>query len=183
VTRILEAKGFYLTDITITWTIALLDEHNNEAACCKTTPSARPAIVQDVPMSRDMAKSLFLDSRFYNDPFYTKEEADNLYQTWIENSIRGITAHAVFLIPDGGFITCRKLELNTGEIGLIGVRREMQRQELGKRLTLTAMGWFRSEGCSEVKVKTQLRNIAAMNFYSRLGFTIKEYSLIFGNIL
>jgi len=179
VTRILEAEGFYLTDIAVIWIRERLDNTHD----FQSLHNARFATEQDIPMAREMAKSLFLHSRFYNDPFYSKEEADNLYQTWIENSIKGLAAHAVFLIPDKGFITCSKLEHNTGNIDLIGVRKDFQRRDIGKQLLLTALDWFYSQGISKVRVKTQLRNVPALNFYSRLGFTIIEYSLTFGIIL
>ena len=101
----------------------------------------RPATEEDIPAARELVTSLFLNSRFYNDPFFSKEEADRLYQTWIENSIRGLAAHAVFLIPDAGVITCRKLDATTGDILLIGVAE--QRQNLGRELILAAMDWFK----------------------------------------
>ena len=143
----------------------------------------RRADHNDIPMAREIAKSLFLYSRFYDDPFFTVEEADNLYQKWIENSIRGNTANIVFLIPHVGFIACRRLKDAMGEIVLIGVRTAKQRQNIGRALIFVAMDWFKSEGISIVSVKTQLKNIPALNFYSRLGFWIKEYSMVFGNIL
>jgi len=179
VTRILEAAGFYLTDIAVIWLYEMLDN----TVDYQLTRNARLATERDIPMAREMVKSLFLQSRFYNDPFYSKEEADNLFQTWIENSIKGLAAHAVFLISDKGFITCRRVENNTGEIGLIGVKKDFQRRDIGKQLLLTALSWFHSQGISKVKVKTQLRNVPALNFYSALGFTITEYSLTFGIIL
>lgn len=181
--KALESNGFYLTDISVTWHIEMINFLKGQSADHISTEGVRPATEQDIPMARNIAKGLFLHGRFYNDPFFTEEEADTLYQTWIENSIRDSVNQVVFLIPNTGFISCRKLSSSTGEIILIGVREKMRKQEHGKYLFFAAMGWFKSEEISEVRVKTQLRNIGAMNFYSRLGFAIKEYSLVFGNIL
>ena len=176
-TRGLESNGFYLTDVAVTWRL------NRYITDYKSNVHVRPASESDIPMARELVTSLFLNSRFYNDPFFKKKEAERLYQTWIDNSIRGLAADAVFLIPDAGLITCRKKEEKTGQIVLVGVRKEMRRKKYGEELVHTALDWFKSEGLLAVNATTQLRNIAAMNFYSRLGFAIKEYYLIFGNIL
>ena len=182
-TKILETKGFYLTDVAVRWFIEKLDWIETDSAQYGSQANIRRAMQKDIPMARDIVTSLFLHSRFYNDPFFKKEEADSLYQTWIENSITGSVADSVFLIDNAGIVTCRKLEGDAGEIVLVGVREEMQRQKLGRELMTAALHWFKSEGISKVSVKTQLRNVSAMNFYSRLGFSIDQYSLVFGNIL
>ena len=114
VTKILEAEGFYLTDIAVIWLREMLDK----PADYKFTLRARLATVHDIPMAREMAKSHFTHSRFYNDPFYSKEEADSLYQTWTENMIKGIAAHAVFVINDAGLIACSKLKATPEELTL-----------------------------------------------------------------
>jgi GNAT superfamily N-acetyltransferase len=179
----LETNGFYLADIAVTWHINMLNRRGQETTPRESAADIRLSTERDIPMAGAMAKSMFIDSRFYNDPFFTKEEADKLYQAWIENSIRGINAHAVFLMPDAGFIALKKTGEITGEIALIGVIQKMQGQQIGRKLVNKAFNWFKSEGISNIFVKTQLRNIRAMNFYAGLGFKIKGYSITFGNIL
>ena len=182
-TKMIEAKGFYLTDVAITWFVETLDFTQIDLSTSVLSEKPRLALRRDIAAARELVKSLFLHSRFYNDPFFNKKEADNLFQSWIENSINGEAADATFLIDDVGVITCRRLGERKGEIILVGVREEKRGQKLGKGLIMTAFNWFNSNGISRVNVKTQLRNVSAMNFYSKLGFSIGGYSLVFGKIL
>ena len=68
----------------------------------------KAATLQDIPALQKYITSLFPESRFYNDPFFSREDADRLYRAWIENSVRGEAADIVFHIPGTGFISCRK---------------------------------------------------------------------------
>src|SRR4030042_6111447 len=70
--------------------------------------SIKVATYEDIPMLKRTIKSLFLESRFYNDPFFSKQDADKLYQAWIENSVKGHAADIVFCISHTGFVACKK---------------------------------------------------------------------------
>ena len=181
--RFLESTGFYLADIGITWSIKtgkLFRTANARRE--KTEKSVAVATGRDIPTLRKMAKSLFLESRFYHDPFFSKKEADALYMTWIENSIRGLAADIVFFVPDKGFVTCRK-DNRTGKIVLIGVRKGSRGKGTGTALVKEAIRWFAAQGLDSVCVRTQLRNFKAMNFYLKLGFTIDSHDMVFAKIL
>jgi len=177
--RLLESSGFYLSDIGVTWAV----ETGKFIYKNMKKKSINIATEKDIPMLKEMAKSLFLESRFYNDPFFSKEEADNLYKTWIENSVKGSVADVVFHIPDTGFITCKKLPLGTGEIVLIGIRKDFRGKGMGTTLIEEAIKWFKMQGVGLVTVRTQLRNLSAMNFYVKLNFYIKGYDIVFAKIL
>lgn len=182
--KLLESSRFYLSDIGVTWAIRTGDflcNKKNKDLGIKW--SIRAAADKDIPGLKKISKSLFADSRFYNDPFYSKREADRLYMTWIENSVKGKFADAVFYIPGKGFITCRKAKRNKGEIKLIGIARDYRRKGAGTVLIEEAMDWFKHQDIDLVSARTQLRNLDAMNFYLRLGFYIKGYDILFGKIL
>ncbi len=179
----LESSGFYLSDIGITWRVKTAEF---PFVGDKEGRPLRKSIVvareEDIPMLKGMAKSLFLESRFYNDPFFSKEEADRLYEAWAENSVRGEAADVVFCLPEKGFVTCRKTG-DRGEIVLIGIRKEFRGKGIGTALVEEAMEWFRVRGLVSVSVRTQMKNIEAMNFYLKLGFEIEGYDILFGKIL
>lgn len=182
--QFLESSGFYLTDIGITFAIVsekfmYKNAHKNSAI----QNSVKVATLQDIPVLTKMISSLFPESRFYNDPFFSKKEADRLYQAWIENSVKGEAADIVLHIPRSGFITCRKSGKSSGEIVLIGVKKNSRGKGFGTALMKEAMDWFMQERITTVKVRTQLKNISALNFYLHLGFSIKEYDIIFGKVL
>jgi dTDP-4-amino-4,6-dideoxy-D-galactose acyltransferase len=182
--KLLESSGFYLSDIGVTWAVEtdkFIYKKMNKNSNIKK--SINIAAEKDIPMLKKMVKSLFLESRFYNDPFFSKEEADNLYQTWIENSVKGNVADVVFHIPDIGFITCKKLPLDIGEIVLIGIKKDFRGKGIGTILIEEAIKWFKMQGLDLITVRTQLKNLNAMNFYVRSGFYIKGYDIVFAMIL
>jgi dTDP-4-amino-4,6-dideoxy-D-galactose acyltransferase len=179
--RRLESLGFYLSDIRITWAI------NSEKFACTISadypPVIRTATDNDIRALQDIAKSLFSESLFYNDPFFSKEEADSLYQTWISNSVKGEAADIVLYVPEKGFISCKKTTADEGRIVLIGVKEDFRGKSLGRGLMKEAIKWFETQGISRVWVRTQLSNLIAMNFYNKLGFYIKEYDMVYAKIL
>lgn len=180
----LESFGFYLTDIGVIWA-AESSKYLDESSVAKMAigKSIDVARESDIPMLKKIIKSLFIDSRFYNDPFYSKEEADRLYQAWIENSVKKIEADIVYFISDTGFITCKKVTQNMGKVILMGVKEGFRGKGVGRILINEAMEWFRRSNISLVNIRTQLSNINAINFYAKLGFYIQGYDLVFAKIL
>ena len=182
--RELESTGFYLCDIGVTWqkrTAGLTPTGAGSRGFFAGAPPRRAA-GEDVPMLRDVVRSLFRDSRFYHDPFFSEEEAERLYQTWIENSVKGEAAEIVFCVPGKGVVACGKSD-HSGKIVLIGVKEDARGQGIGRALTEKAMEWFIDQGLDSACVRTQLRNLGAMNFYCRLGFTVTEYDITLGKVL
>ena len=182
--RNLEFAGFYLTDIGVTWAVETEEffrKFNDEKLI--SANAAVTACNEDIPTLKTLITSFFLDSRFYNDPFFSKEEADKLHTVWIENSVKGVAADKVLYIPDVGFITCKISPDKKGSIALIGVKNSYRGKGFGKALIFSSMKWFVSQNLTIVNVKTQLRNIAAMNFYRKQGFFIQGYEMTFGKVL
>lgn len=174
----LEKYGFYLTDIGI----VLETELSSQFTVYSSQFTVREATIKDIPMLKSMVKGLFKDSRFYNDPFFTKKGADKVYQAWIENSLRGKTAKT-FLIEDCGFIACKRLSKNRGDIHHLGVVPKSQGKGIGNSLMLKAIKWFKENGMKTVTVRTQVNNITAMNFYNKMGFNVKYADVTMGLIL
>jgi dTDP-4-amino-4,6-dideoxy-D-galactose acyltransferase len=182
--RHLESNGFYLTDIGVTLGMDTLRYfQKKKQSHPKKKDAIEMATLQDIPALQKYITSLFPESRFYNDPFFSREEADSLYRAWIENSVRGEAADIVFHIPGKGFISCRKAGRRSGQIVLIGVRKSLRGKGYGTALIKEAMEWSRRERINAVTVRTQLKNTKALNFYLRTGFLVKEYDIIFGRIL
>ena len=179
--RALEAAGFYLTDVGVTW-IGHSDRDLGSSVD-KAPTSARTATEADIPWLSRTAANLFPLSRFYHDPFYTKGDADRLHQAWLANSVRGEAADAVLLIEESGFVTCKIAKDSAGEIVLIGVVGGSRRRGAGRTLMSAALEWFKGRGVATVRVKTQVKNLQAMNFYHRLGFDLHSTDMTMGCIL
>jgi GNAT superfamily N-acetyltransferase len=193
VIRALEREGFYLTDVGVTFEIetaeCLLNKKRGliklpltllvKEESPKINHLITVATEKDIPGLKKLIPSLFPESRFYHDPFYSKEEADNLYRAWIENSVKGEEADVVFYIPRTGFITCQKTARDSGKIVLFGVGKKSRGKGYGTALVIRAMEWFAGQGIDRVTVRTQLKNLQGMNFYLRCGFFVRGYDMIF----
>lgn len=173
--------GFYLTDVGVTW-ISDVTRYLNRVQ--PDLPGlARSATTTDVPGLADEAMKLFRQSRFYHDPFFSTDEADRLHAEWMANSVSGEAADAVWLIPETGFVTCKVSRDGAGDVVLIGVRDGSRRRGGGRALMTAAMSWFQTRGVANVRVRTQLKNTSAMNFYHRLGFDLHVADMTMGCIL
>lgn len=172
--QVLEEHGFYLADIGVMWEREVDIQHS--------TFPVRVATIKDAPMLKSMVRGLFRDSRFYNDPFFTEKEAERFFRAWIENAVRDKKSKA-FWIKGSGFIVCRKLPCNIGDIRLIGVVTDKQGRGIGSSLVKGALNWFMESRMETVTVRTQANNSRAMNFYSGLGFRVKYIDVTMGLIL
>ncbi len=179
--RSLEQAGFYLTDIGVTWA-------SDSAAYLGRWPevaegAVRHATVEDVPKLSAEATTLFRNSRFYNDPFFSVTEADRLHSSWLANSVSGQAADAVLINPASGFVTCKLTKDGNGEVALIGVWEGSRGRGAGRDLMTAAVRWFLRQGVTTVRVKTQVKNLRAMNFYHRLGFDLHAVDMTMGCML
>ncbi|OEU50569.1 MAG: hypothetical protein BA866_07150 [Desulfobulbaceae bacterium S5133MH15] len=179
----LSSLGFYISDIGVIWAGKIdkllygISKNSIEGKFIKEATN------KDLPTLIGMVKSLFIDSRFYSDPFFSELEADNLYQTWIKNSVKNRIADVVFFIPNKGLVTCKKSTSNIGEIVLIGVKNEYRGKGIGTNLMQEALKWFKKQNVNLMSVRTQLKNVDAMNFYAKLGFYIQGHDILFAQIL
>lgn len=172
----LEACGFYTTDIGTVW------ERKTDGIALREGNPARVAGKKDAPALKSMANGLFLDSRFYHDPFFTAEDAEKVYHRWIDNALKN-KFQKTFLVDGSGFITCKKLSDNDGDISLVGVVSQKQGKGIGHSLMSKAFEWFCNEGVTTVTARTQATNTRAMNFYAGLGFRVKYMDTTMGLIL
>lgn len=178
--RTLEAAGFYLTDVGVTWSTDSTDYLRRAPEASDAVRHATPA---DLPLLSAEAVRLFRRSRFYSDPFFTEVEADRLHVEWLANSLSGQAADAVLINPDAGFVTCKVTKDGNGSVPLIGVWEQSRKRGAGRELMTTAVKWFAGRGAPVVRVKTQVKNLRAMNFYHRLGFDLHEMDMTMSCIL
>ncbi len=167
----LEKVGFYLTDVGVVF-------ERNVKPIEKPKIIAKEATIEDVGTLNKISTGLFRSGRIYNDPYFTKEEADRFYQKWAENSVRSIN-DKVFLIDEKGFITCKP----SGNIDLIGVSTNYQGKGIGTALVHNAINWFNKIGINNVTVRTQGGNSITIKFYEYLGFRIKTLDITMGKNL
>ena len=98
--NMLEEYEFYISDVGIAWEMRV-DEYLAKAKKRELDSNNKPseAVVEDISELQEMIKPMFPNSRFYSDPFFSHEEADNLHVVWIKNSVLGEAADIVLHIP------------------------------------------------------------------------------------
>ena len=85
--NMLENYKFYLSDVGITWEMGVHDYLSMiEERELGFNNDISEAAVKDIPGLQEMIKPMFPNSRFYSDPFFSHEEADQLHVIWIKNS-------------------------------------------------------------------------------------------------
>jgi dTDP-4-amino-4,6-dideoxy-D-galactose acyltransferase len=168
--RFAEENGFRLVDVrvTLTW-----QPDNRSLADTVAECYVRPAMADDLPVLRTIARASHRDSRFYFDPGFPQSRCDDLYETWIEKSCLG-QAEAVLVAADGaqpvGYVTCHLTTPTEGYIGLMGVHVQARGVGVGQGLVMASLRWFAQRGASQVTVVTQGRNCRAQRLYQRCGF-------------
>ena len=173
-------RGFLLADIRITL------EHGCPAEFAPSAPSGAEGIRAfssgDLPALRNLAGRSHGDSRFYFDPHFPPVLSRQLFEIWIENSCNNDREKVFVADVEGkpsGYITCQFVDEQTGQIGLMGVDAAAQGRGFGRKLVMTALGWFAAHGTTRVTVVTQGRNIKAQRLYQRCGFVTASLQLWF----
>lgn len=180
--QLLEAHGFYTVDVGAVW-------ERRTAVFPEQPFPIKEATARDLRRITAMSAGLFRDSRFYNDPFFTPDEADRLYRAWISNSISNSVKNSLrdepsrtFFIKDGGFLVCRQ-KARSGDIALIGVVPEKQGRGIGRSLVQHTLSRLREDGLDSLTVRTQIKNIRAMNFYLGLGFRLQYTDMTMARVI
>ena len=170
--RAAEASGFALVDLRLTLDCAIDRAGKNVQPSIDGT--IRPARSDDLPRLMALARLSHRNARFHADRRFDPARSDELYAQWIERSVGGDLADAVWVVDvDGaprGYITASRGAAVTS-IGLIAVEPEYRGRGYGDRLLRTMIHWSASQGAGRVSVVTQGRSAPAVRFYERAGFT------------
>lgn len=121
------------------------------------------------------------ESRFKKDtelaPYF-----EEMYKTWIDNSISGQLADTVLVHCDNqqinGFVSLKKEGL-TGNIGLIATAKKQHGKGIGRQLMQATENWYIRNKITNATVVTQLSNKQACSFYKKNGYSIKEIQYIY----
>lgn len=106
-----------------------------------------------------------------------------LYQCWLERSIQGDLADALFVAYDGslpvGFVTLASKDKMSGQIGLIAVSCDYRRKGIASLLLRNSEAWCHENECKVLQVTTQATNLSACRLYTKYGFNTKKKYGIF----
>lgn len=135
----------------------------------------------------DLAIQAGEHSRYKVDPNFTQQEFEQLYKTWIDNSINEGFADHVLATYDftsnpnirkaTGLITAKRSG-NELSIGLFATDEKYRRHGIGSGLIQEIMN-IASEGHMSVEVTTQRDNAKACKFYENRGFVLAKEEYIY----
>jgi dTDP-4-amino-4,6-dideoxy-D-galactose acyltransferase len=130
-------------------------------------PQAQTAVTGDIAPLRQIAATMFSQSRF-RAPWYPEDASGRFYAQWIENAVKGVFDHECLLFrgANGGieaFVSLRQLNAQEARIGLLGGR------GAGEKLMQAACFWAQQRQLTTIRVATQAGNLAAIRRYIRSG--------------
>jgi dTDP-4-amino-4,6-dideoxy-D-galactose acyltransferase len=174
-----EHHGYRLISERVTYKITIA--MTSPASADGRGDAVRAAAEADLPALEAIAEAAHSDSRFYADDHFPRARCDELYRSWIRNSVHGY-ADAVLVCDDhagpNGYVTCHlQSSRHSGSIGLLAVRQNSRGNRLGRRLMEASIAWFAARGARNVSVVTQGRNVAAQRLYERCGFLTSSVEL------
>jgi ribosomal protein S18 acetylase RimI-like enzyme len=162
----LTAAGFRQIDSIVTFAI--------EGPAKPPESGVRLATAVDAERVGELAAESFTLSRYFTDPILSQAQGRRAMSEWGRNSCKGKAADAVWIVEEksqiAGFITCKKRG-KTGVIVLVAVRAQSAGKGIGAQLVRQACKWFLDQGIHRVEVQTQSENTAAIQLYSKEGFS------------
>lgn len=177
-----EQHGFGLVDVRVTFERKTMSFHEPVGTVETAGVVIRPVSPDDLPALQLMAKAGHTDTRFFSDPHFSRQRAEELYSTWITRESQGraqmVFVAAINLHQPVGYISCHLDQaMRAGQIGLVGVAADRRGKGIGKSLVRAAIGWYRDQGATEVTVVTQGKNQAAQRLYQQCGFLSRDLQL------
>jgi dTDP-4-amino-4,6-dideoxy-D-galactose acyltransferase len=167
--RLAQENNFLQTDVRITLERAL----NRDDRILREFPAGvRVGDKSDLTVLREIARTGHQASRFYFDPHFERSQCGLLYQTWLERSFEGFAQAVLVAEVNGepvGYATCH-LRDRESQIGLFGIRNNLQGKGIGKTLLRGFLAWSAKQGAERATVVTQGRNVRAQRLYQRSGF-------------
>lgn len=158
----------FLADMNIQFIKVLEDKrvYQDDKTCVVNNLSRNEQIV-------DIARESFQYSRFFNDPKLPKKQAKNIYLHWTECAFG--QENKYFVISEierrvAGYILF-SINEDSSVIELIAVDNKYQGQGIGKLLIQTLELFVMDKKIKKIRVGTQVNNVSAAQFYSKLGFT------------
>ena len=173
--RLLDSAGFALVGVRVT-----LARHA-PAGTGEVRGHVRLAVEGDIPRLRDIGSAAHRDTRFHADGRFDAARCDDLYATWIEQSVRGYADQVLVAERDNapvGYLTLHVTKRDqtsagatrTARIGLFAVHERYRNQGVGRDLLRTAAQMLAAANLSETSVVTAGRNIGALRLYKGEGF-------------
>jgi len=122
-------------------------------------------------------------SRFNYDPRISKKKVTNLYQKFVQNSLKGSFGDGLILdIGTDGEIKglfALAIEGNLGREILIGVKKQYRRRGIGRILFEKSLNYWKDKGARKIKTVVSLKNLDSLDFHLNLGYKINKIKSVY----
>jgi dTDP-4-amino-4,6-dideoxy-D-galactose acyltransferase len=129
-----------------------------------------------------LARQAGSHSRFSIDPDVGERTFRKIYDAWIERSVSGEIADAVFVVRDARSVIALVTVAQAGDrskIGLLAVDEVARGRGVGAALVRHAQEWGHARGAGTAEVVTQASNASACALYRRCGYEVETTQPVF----
>ncbi|KAK4507078.1 hypothetical protein PRZ48_000812 [Zasmidium cellare] len=143
-------------------------------AAISNTAHLRQANRDDIPALRTIAAESMRGLTRFRAPWFTSDQADSMYETWVENAVKHLYDHVCLVKTDDkdeviAFITIRWLDDVEARIGLFAVAKGSRKAGVGSELFEYAKRFCVGARRQRMFVATQTSNVKALRLYQRKG--------------
>jgi GNAT superfamily N-acetyltransferase len=178
-----EEHDFHLVEIRITMEKSLKDWDPSTRPKAAKEAQIRPVQPADIPILQEIARTSYVDSRFYFDRNFSESQWSSYYATWVKKSCEGGADLALVAELEGrvkGYITgLIDKEKDQGIYELTGVDPSVRRSGIGQELFRSGLDWYVQHGIDYLWVATQGRNVTTQRMIQRHGFISKSCQLYY----
>lgn len=180
-----EQTTAYLTDMNVIFSYDLARQpqqvrKQSFSAVCQPLDADN---VQELTAVKEMAKSSFTHTRFFNDKKFSREQVEKMYENWVGNAIADSSKELSVLKEAGvvvGFIVLKKEEAAKQlTIELIAVKEGSRGRGYGSQLMDFSKETAEKNELKRIIVGTQIDNLQGMNLYIKNGFFVSKKRSIY----
>jgi len=173
--RILEDADFRLAD-SILYLYQHVDIHKSPPA----NLAVRSGDSKDLAALKTMTEGAFIYGRFYHDPVVSRTQADGIYISWLENSLKREVCDELFVVnsPEGipaGYLGVKIVSSDQkfplASIELVLVDKSFRGKGYSRALIDAAFDYALKHKIRTVLIDTQLSNTPAIRSYLSAGFS------------
>lgn len=163
-----EKTAAFLADVNVQFVKELhsLEKHSDDKTYVTNNLPVNDQIL-------NIARKSFRYSRFFNDPNLSERKSPNIYLHWTEGAFLQEGKYFVICVRESniaGYLLFSSEE-SYATVELIAVDEAHQGKGVGKALIKAMESFAYDKDINKIKVGTQVNNIPAVQFYSKMGFT------------
>ncbi|MCX6993631.1 MAG: GNAT family N-acetyltransferase [Kiritimatiellaeota bacterium] len=178
-----ESNGFRLVEIRLNVERSLRDWNPDTRPRTAADVLIRGAKPADVPICQDIARTSYVDSRYYFDEHFSEEKCQAYYATWVKKSLEGGVELALVAEKNNevvGYITgVLSKDKPEARYELTGVRETARKTGVGQELFRAGLDWFVRHNIEHVWLATQGRNVPTQRMVQRSGFITRSCLLYY----